>query len=201
MDIITAIHERRSIREFLSKKVLRKDLEKIIEAASCAPSDENSQPWHFTVVESEGLKKKIGELSVESGQKYFGPKRKELLEKFAGMGKEKCEQMVERFTSGSLFSFLETVPTIIIISSDDSLFSHCSTGAAIQNLMLSAIECKLSTCWTVIGLTDDENNKKIKDLVNIPQERVIISVLAIGYPAQSPKPRGRKEVSKISTWL
>ncbi|MBI5413932.1 nitroreductase family protein [Candidatus Peregrinibacteria bacterium] len=201
MDILTAIHTRRSIREFLPKKVPRELLEKIIEAAGRAPSDENNQPWHFTIVEDENIKNKIAHISVEAGKKYFGAKKNDLLKKFSTMGRARCEEMVERFTSGSLFSFLGNAPVLIVISSKNDVFSHCSTGAAVQNLLLAAMEFDLATCWTVIGLTDPEGNDQIKNIVHIPNDRIIVSVLALGYPAQEPKPRGRKKISEIFTWI
>ena len=67
--------------------------------------------------------------------------------------------------------------------------------------MLSAMAHELSTCWTVIGLTDDESLKAIKQIAGIAEERSIVSVLALGYPAQTPKPRGRKPVDEVITWL
>src|SRR3989338_43587 len=119
MNILTAIYRRRSIRDFQDKPVPRELLEKLVDAATQAPSAENEQPWHFTVVEDRVIKKQIGEISVSAGQKYFGPKKGDLLKKFAGMGQERCTQMVERFTSGSLFAYLGTAPALIVVACED----------------------------------------------------------------------------------
>lgn len=201
MDILTAIYGRRSIRDFQDKPVAREILEKLIDAATQAPSAENEQPWHFAVVEDLAIKKQIGEISVSAGQKYFGPKKGDLLKKFAGMGQERCAQMVERFTSGSLFAYLCTAPALIVVSCEDDFFNYASTGAAIQNLMLAALEFKLSTCWAVIGLTNEKHKNQIARLARVPKGQVMIGVIAVGYAAQEPKPRGRKDVSEITTWI
>lgn len=201
VDLIKAITNRRSIRDFENKEVKKDLVKKILALASLAPSDENSQPWHYTVVYDQLIKDKIGKSSVKAGQKYFGPKREELEEKFAEMGQERCLDMVSKFTSGELFSFLKTAPVLIIISSQNDFFSHISTGAAVQNLMLTAQEFGLGTCWTVIGLTDEESNNEIKDLAKIDRTRTIISVLAMGYPSRVPKPRGRQDIEDKITWL
>jgi len=52
MDIIEGLKTRRSVRRFdATRKIPHADIEKIIEAASYAPSAHNFQPWHFVVVE------------------------------------------------------------------------------------------------------------------------------------------------------
>ena len=54
MDIIEGLKTRRSVRRFdVSKKIPHADIEKILEAASYAPSAHNFQPWHFVVIEDE----------------------------------------------------------------------------------------------------------------------------------------------------
>lgn len=52
MDIIEGLKTRRSVRRFdASKKIPHADIEKILAAASYAPSAHNFQPWHFVVIE------------------------------------------------------------------------------------------------------------------------------------------------------
>ena len=70
MDVMEAIHSRRSIRRFLSTPIEHEDLLRILDAARMAPSGGNLQPWHFIVVENREiinrllnvLKRKIDEL-------------------------------------------------------------------------------------------------------------------------------------------
>ena len=45
-------HQRYSCRDFLPKKVERKEIEKVIDAARLAPSACNKQPWTFHIVEN-----------------------------------------------------------------------------------------------------------------------------------------------------
>ncbi|MDO9511863.1 MAG: nitroreductase family protein [Bacteroidales bacterium] len=56
MDII---RKRRSIRKFTSQKVEEKDLHKILEAAMCAPSAGNQQPWQFIVVTDQEARTRL----------------------------------------------------------------------------------------------------------------------------------------------
>lgn len=66
MDVIKAIKERRSIREFSSKKLSREKIEELIDLAIHAPSACDIQGWHFIVLEEPGIKKLI-----ELGTSYF----------------------------------------------------------------------------------------------------------------------------------
>lgn len=50
MDLLEAIHTRRSIRAFTDAPVSEADLETMLRAAMAAPSAGNEQPWHFVVI-------------------------------------------------------------------------------------------------------------------------------------------------------
>jgi len=55
MDVLEAIHTRRSIRKYDDKPVPDELVQKILSAAMSAPSACNSQPWHFVVVTDRKL--------------------------------------------------------------------------------------------------------------------------------------------------
>jgi nitroreductase len=50
MELKDAVRERYSVRNFREQEVPRKELEKILEWTSMAPSAVNFQPWHFIVI-------------------------------------------------------------------------------------------------------------------------------------------------------
>ncbi len=50
MELLEAIHTRRSIRKYLNKPVPEEMIETILHAAMAAPSAGNQQPWHFVVI-------------------------------------------------------------------------------------------------------------------------------------------------------
>ena len=56
---INAIINHYAARNFLSGAVSQSDLDQIIQAAVHAPSANNRQPWHFTIVQNFDLAKKI----------------------------------------------------------------------------------------------------------------------------------------------
>ncbi|MFX1563030.1 MAG: nitroreductase family protein [Promethearchaeota archaeon] len=62
MDLMKAIKNRRSIRQYLTREVEEEKIRTILEAAQWAPSASNRQPWHFIVVRDSETRKKLGEL-------------------------------------------------------------------------------------------------------------------------------------------
>ncbi len=55
MDLLEAIHTRRSIREYTDKKVPENIIEKLLGSAMDAPSAMNYQPWHFVVIDKREI--------------------------------------------------------------------------------------------------------------------------------------------------
>ena len=53
MNVLNLIKSRRSIRRFKKTSISSKTIEKILEAASWAPSGLNNQPWRFLVLEED----------------------------------------------------------------------------------------------------------------------------------------------------
>lgn len=53
MDVLEAIKNRRSIRNYQDKPVEEEKLQKILEAARLSPSAVNYQPWNFIVVQDK----------------------------------------------------------------------------------------------------------------------------------------------------
>jgi nitroreductase len=62
-DVLQAIYQRRSIRQFLDAPVERDVLMEILRAASWAPSGLNNQPWRFAIVRDGETKDKIATLT------------------------------------------------------------------------------------------------------------------------------------------
>jgi len=63
MDALEAIRRRRSVRKYTGESILRKDLEKIVDAGRLAASGSNQQPWDFIVITDRTM---INQLKVAS---------------------------------------------------------------------------------------------------------------------------------------
>jgi nitroreductase len=59
MDTLTAIHTRRSIREYQDKDVPEELVTDLLKAAMTSPSARNQQPWEFVVITDPDLREEI----------------------------------------------------------------------------------------------------------------------------------------------
>ncbi|OCC14229.1 Nitroreductase family protein [Dissulfuribacter thermophilus] len=62
-EVIKAIYERRSVRDFTAEPVPREHIMEILKAGSWAPSGLNNQPWRFAIVTDPALKEKFEPLT------------------------------------------------------------------------------------------------------------------------------------------
>lgn len=171
MDVKKAIEDRRSIRKYADKEVSDDMIKELIEAARLAPSGNNAQPWKYMVIKKE---------------------------------------MIEKLKENKIFkqNFVYKAPVIIVCCADPKAYPRAKFESAFddpyearalrdlsiscQNLVLQAVELGLGTCY--IGWM---NKEKIKEILNIPEEFVIPYVITIGWPAEQPDARDRKDIDEI----
>jgi nitroreductase len=63
MDVLEAIHSRRSIRRYEDRPVAEELVRKILMAAMDAPSARNAQPWQFVVIDDRKTLEEIAEIN------------------------------------------------------------------------------------------------------------------------------------------
>lgn len=61
MEVLEAIYTRRSVRQYESTPVARKDILEIVKAGSWAPSGLNNQPWRFVIVYDPAVRSKLAQ--------------------------------------------------------------------------------------------------------------------------------------------
>jgi nitroreductase len=66
---------------------------------------------------------------------------------------------------------------------------------AMSYMILEAHELGLGTCWLGNFSAD-----KVKKVLDIPEEISVIAMTPIGYPAEEPESRGRKEMGEIVSY-
>jgi len=77
----------------------------------------------------------------------------------------------------------------------DQQYYMLDIGIAMEHLILAATERGLGTCW--IGWFDEETAKKA---LGVPDNIRLVATTPLGYPDESPKPRGRKELREITSF-
>lgn len=64
METFASIKIRKSVREYQPKPIDKALLEKIVDAARCAPSARAEEPWEFVVVQEKDTLRKLGQIAV-----------------------------------------------------------------------------------------------------------------------------------------
>lgn len=203
--IFEVIAARRSIRVFTEDAVPKADLERILFAATLAPSGTNSQPWHFVVVEDREKREKMAAVVHE--------KMDEILTWPEAEGRERRINAYRR-----PFTFFKEAPVVIAVLAMDHQAvvhktieahgisqrrnrpssSHLSVGAAVQNLVLYASALGYGCCWmTGPMIAADE----IEAILEVEEPWYLASVVPLGLPAENPPPRSRKGLDKVVTWM
>jgi nitroreductase/SAM-dependent methyltransferase len=102
----------------------------------------------------------------------------------------------------ALSSQMGNAPVNIVVSygrefSEESWANIQSASALIQNMSLAAPVLGLGTFW----ITQMGDREKVREIVGLPYDRLVIAVLAVGYPKFQPKsgPK-RRPLGAVTHW-
>ncbi len=192
---------RRSIRGYKPDPIPREILEEIIHIAKQAPSSMNTQPWHFHVLTGEPLErirkgnteKMMAGSSVDREIKlnhgYEGPHRERQIEiavqLFEAMGIARDDK--ERRMDWVMRGFRQfDAPVSIVITVDkalaDDTIAHFDCGAATYGLVLAAWSKGIGSVINGQGIMQ---SSVVRENANIPEDQVIMTCVAMGYPDES----------------
>ena len=101
--------------------------------------------------------------------------------------RETLQEIGRIATSGS---FVAQAPLAIAIVMEDADRPELDAGRALQQMELLAWSEGLGTCF--VGLRDEEQNRKVKEMLGIPDRMDLITVLPFGYRLDSIKVSGRR---------
>ena len=159
------------MRSFRKGNIPDDKIRELIKAAIYAPSAGNCQPWHFYVVKDSGIRKRVYE--------------------------EACRQ-----------DFLTEAPVLIIVCIDwnesadrygergKTLYNIQNTAAAVQNILLSATDMGLGSCWC--GDFDESGLQKI---FQMDSGRIPVAIVAVGYAGFEPSAPMRKPVDEVADFI
>jgi nitroreductase len=174
MDTDTAIHTRRSIRNYEKRAVERKMIADILWDAAQAPTTPVSGPFLFHVIEGVARIADFG----ERAKQYARERRPDAVD----------YSWVDR----SGFKVFLDAPVVIVISGHaDNSQSIQDCNRAGQNLMLSAHARGLGSCWVgapMLWLRSPEIRKEL----GIPEAFEPFAAFALGYAASVPPSHSRE---------
>lgn len=202
MEFDQLVRERRSIRGYKKDPVPKEVLREIIDLATGAPSSMNTQPWHFHVLTGEPLDRiRQGnsermlagapvqrEIPMHGGYEGVHRERQVDIAKqlFAAMGIDRYDK--ERRQDWVMRGFRQfDAPVSIVVTYDKSLepgatVAHFDLGAVTYGLVMAAWSRGLGTVINGQGIMQ---SAVVREHANIPEDQVIMTCVAMGYPDDS----------------
>jgi len=187
-EVIKAILNRRSVRNYQNTEVSDEDIKKLINAGIHAPSALALQPWQFVVIKDRKLMDEISDfvkpIIIENLKKS----------KTGGMTKKYLEMTGEKDFS----IFYNALHLLLILGKNDVLYSDIDCSLCAQNFMLAAHSLGIGTCW--IGSAKIvEGNPDLLSELKVPDGWHIVAPIIFGIKAEEPDtpPKNEPEI----TWL
>jgi len=186
------VEQRRSIRAFTGAPVDRTVLDGLVEAACLAPAPHHSRPWRFVVVDTDGGKR---DLADGMGERW----RADLAAD--GVEPARVEELVR-----ASHTKLTTAPALVLGCltwegldryPDETRqraewgMALLSLGAAVENLMLSAADAGLASCWVAAPIFCPE---AARDALSLPREWLPHALVMLGHPSPAYVARVRPAV-------
>ncbi|MBN1561127.1 nitroreductase family protein [candidate division KSB1 bacterium] len=196
MDVKTAIEKRYSVRKFKSEPIPLEDIKELVRRAGLAPSVNNSQPWRFFAVTNRDKIAAIAQIVHEKVHAVF-----------AEAGKANVAKTVEHFST-----IFENAPVVLFVASEpykaiaDDVMDHDridemrrhpniqSVGAAVENILLSAVDMGYGACW-LSGLL--VARAELEEALGIQSPLELMTAVALGIPDGEPRKREKKSLSEI----
>ena len=190
MEVYETIQKRRSIRKFSNKPVDRETIEKLLTAATLAPSGKNGQPWRFVVLTGESKKTLCGML--DEAENY-------------------CQNAgIPTFSLMYTVKSISEAPVCILVFNAEgkaeglpqgidaykAIMEIQSVGAAIENICLAACEMDLGTLWIC-----DVFYAAPAIAQWLKRSDQLIAAISVGYPTESPNARPRRKPSEVAVWM
>lgn len=179
MEFQQVIESRRSIRKYNpEQKVTKEQMEELIQAAIMAPSWKNSQTARYYCVMSEEMFEKV---------------RSECLPPFNANNVAGAGALIVTAFVKNRSGYEKTGDPTNELGNGWGLYD---LGIANENLILKAADMGLGTL--VMGIRDET---KLREVLDIPEYQIVVSVIAVGYPTVIPEKKKRKAVEEVTVFL
>ena len=203
-EVLSLLGARRSVREFTGEPVSDAQIERLIEAAQCAPSATNRQPWRFYVVRSRPLIEQLAQAVRERVDTVKHSIREDFREEFV-----RYSEFFTGFTRAPAVVvglYRSSLPALSLLSAEGpeadtdwlanrlALDALIGVSAALENMATMATGLGLSTCWMTGPLIAE---RQMQQLLSLPADWRIGALLSVGRARATPPTPGRRPRDKI----
>lgn len=185
MNLHDAIHQRRSIKRFTARPVSREEVERLLDAATCAPNHHLTQPWRFYV---------LGPLARHAYGLALGARKARKLE-----DAEKASRVRETVAAEHLALPCMIAVAVVAAENDETAEeNYAAAMMAIENMALAAVDMGLGTHIKTGAVMTDPSARAA---VGLPDSERIVAIVNVGEPAELPAPKQRSPAISLTTWV
>jgi len=205
MDVYEAMRTLRAVRRLKPDPIPREVLNRLLEAATFAPTGGNAQPWRIVAVSDGVLKGRLGELYADRWRNYT----KRFRPFPADMATDVRERTERTLKAGDyLASHFGAAPVVVIFCFNPknmaitdaeqprpSVVGGGSVYTAVENLLLA---CRAEGLGCVLTTLLCECEPEVRKLLAIPDPWYTAAAIPIGYPVgRGHGPLIRRPVSQL----
>lgn len=166
-DVLTVIHQRKSVRNYTAEPVAEQELDQLVRAGFAAPSARNLQPWEFYVVTDRGTLD-----GLAAALPY---------------GKMLAKAQAAIVVCGNSREFGEG-------ATREMWVQDCS--AATENILLAAEGIGLGAVWIGV-YPYAPRVEAVSKALKLPEEFIPLNVISIGRPDGKDMPKKKYRESKV----
>lgn len=190
-----ALKNRRSVHDYLAKDISQSVIERVLEAATWAPSAHNAQPWRFIVIGDPKVRQRLAQAMADEWDKDL---------REDGLPREDRERLTKASIKQLAQSPILIIPCLTMRDMDtypdarrqkaEYVMAVQSVAAAVQNLLLAAHAEGLGACWFCAPLFCPE---RVREVLGVPEDVDPQALVTLGYPSEKPDPPPRKPLKSV----
>jgi nitroreductase len=189
IDVYDAMRTLRAVRRLRPDSIADEVLERVLEAATWAPTGGNAQPWRIVLVRDAPAKRRLGELYAGSWSRFSGRYAKRIEAPPAD------EQPRHRRTMAAgdyLAAHFHEAPVLAVFCFDPSemaitdasldrvsVVGGASIYPAVQNFLLA---CRAEGLGCVLTTLLCAHEQEVRAILEIPEPWGTAAVVPVGYP-------------------
>lgn len=182
------IKQRRSVGQLTDQEPTRAQIERLLEAATYAPSHHVTEPWHFFVI-TGAAREELGALMAASIRPTLKDLPSEKLQ--LRLWKERNKPLRAPVIITVAIKEIQDIEGMLVENIE-------AAAAATQNMLIAAEEMGLATLWRT---GDSAYDPLVKRWFGLGGDDHIVGFIYVGYPKVLRQMRTPTHFSEKTTWM
>jgi nitroreductase/NAD-dependent dihydropyrimidine dehydrogenase PreA subunit len=193
--LVNLMQSRRSCRNYLERPVEKALLDDLVKIGITAPSGSNCQMWSFNIlpdrssVEAFARRVKrfyenLNRMAEKSWLRFLLKliRKPELDSYYENYYQRVKEGLADWDEKGKDLLFHGAPAAILVASKKEASCPSEDALLATQNILLGAHSLGLGTCLVGFAVSAMNSDRKISDVIKLPEDESVYAVIAVGYP-------------------